>query len=116
MDRALSAKKCIGILAKILIFWRRNLCVELPRCKNEKKIGTFLHAGSITDTQISLITKNFPNDSTTTTSFTITTASDKVDTRVRARSIALKIENTSSAENWKLGTFRLDIQPDGRRG
>ena len=68
------------------------------------------------DTQISLITRNFPNDSSTTTSFTITTASDKVDTRVRARSIALKIANTSSAEDWKLGTFRLDIQPDGRRG
>ena len=68
------------------------------------------------DTQVSLITRNFPNDSTTTTSFTITSASDKVDTRVRARSIALKIANTSSAEDWKLGTFRLDIQPDGRRG
>ena len=68
------------------------------------------------DTQISLITKNFPNDSSTTTSFTITSASDKVDTRVRARSIALKIANLSSAEEWKLGTFRLDIQPDGRRG
>jgi len=68
------------------------------------------------DTQVSLITRNFPNDSSTTTSFTITTASDKVDTRVRARSIALKIANTSSAEDWKLGTFRLDIQPDGRRG
>ena len=68
------------------------------------------------DTQISLITRNFPNDSATTTSFTITSSSDKVDTRVRARSIALKIANTSSAEDWKLGTFRLDIQPDGRRG
>ena len=68
------------------------------------------------DTQISLITKNFPNDSSTTTSFTITSSNDKVDTRVRARSIALKVSNTSSAENWKLGTFRLDIQPDGRRG
>ena len=68
------------------------------------------------DTQISLITKNFPNDSSTTTSFTITTATDKVDTRVRARSIAFKVANLSSAEDWKLGTFRLDIQPDGRRG
>jgi len=68
------------------------------------------------DTQVSLITRNFPNDSAVTTSFTITSSSDKVDTRVRARSIALKIANTSSAENWKLGTFRLDIQPDGRRG
>ena len=26
-----------------------------------------------------------------------------------------KVENTSSAQSWKLGTFRLDIQPDGRR-
>ena len=68
------------------------------------------------DTQISLITKNYPSDSAVTTSFTITSASDKIDTRVRARSIALKIENTATAEDWKLGTFRLDIQPDGRRG
>jgi hypothetical protein len=60
--------------------------------------------------------KNFPNDSTVTTSFTIDPTTDKIDTRVRARSIALKIANTSSAEDWKLGTFRLDIQPDGRRG
>tara|TARA_R100001594_G_scaffold129078_2_gene167589 strand:- start:172 stop:2358 length:2187 start_codon:yes stop_codon:yes gene_type:complete len=68
------------------------------------------------NTQISLITKNFPNDSTTTTSFTIDNTNDKVDVRVRARSIALKVANTASAQDWKLGTFRLDIQPDGRRG
>ena len=68
------------------------------------------------NTQVSLLTKNFPNDSAVTTSFTIDTTTDKIDTRVRARSIALKIANTASAEDWKLGTFRLDIQPDGRRG
>ena len=28
---------------------------------------------------------------------------------------ALKVENTSTNQSWKLGTFRLDIQPDGRR-
>ena len=26
-----------------------------------------------------------------------------------------KVENTSTNQSWKLGTFRLDIQPDGRR-
>ena len=66
-------------------------------------------------TQVSRITRNYPNVSAVTTSFTTTTSSDKIDTRVRARSIELKIENTSSAEDWKLGTFRLDIQADGRR-
>jgi hypothetical protein len=70
------------------------------------------------DTQITLLLRDYPNNSATSSSlgpFTITGSTDKVDTRARARAIALKIENTSSAQNWKLGTFRLDIQPDGRR-
>ena len=70
------------------------------------------------DTRITLFLRNYPNSSAASSSlgpFTITSATDKVDTRARARAIALKIENTSSSQNWKLGTFRLDIQPDGRR-
>ena len=39
----------------------------------------------------------------------------KIDTRARARSVALKVENTGASQSWKLGAFRLDIQPDGRR-
>jgi hypothetical protein len=34
---------------------------------------------------------------------------------VRARQIALEIANTAASEDWKLGTFRLDIHPGGRR-
>ena len=70
------------------------------------------------DTRITLFLRNYPNDSSASSSlgpFTITSSTDKVDTRARARAIALKIENTSSSQNWKLGSFRLDIQPDGRR-
>jgi hypothetical protein len=70
------------------------------------------------DTQITLMLRDYPNNSAASSPlgpFTITSSTDKVDTRARARAIALKIENTSSAQNWKLGTFRLDIQPDGRR-
>ena len=33
----------------------------------------------------------------------------------RARAISLKVDNTSTGQHWKLGTFRLDIQADGRR-
>ena len=29
--------------------------------------------------------------------------------------VSLKIENTGASQSWRLGTFRLDIQPDGRR-
>jgi hypothetical protein len=38
-----------------------------------------------------------------------------VDTRARARLAALKVENDSTDENWRLGLFRVDTQPDGRR-
>ena len=47
--------------------------------------------------------------------FTITSSTDKVDTRARARLAAIKIENDSLNESWRFGQFRFDIQPDGRR-
>ena len=70
------------------------------------------------NTQITLQLKNYPNDSQSSSPlgpFTITSSTTKVDTRARARAMALKIANTASSQNWKLGEFRLDIQPDGRR-
>jgi len=70
------------------------------------------------DTQVTLQLRNFPNDSQASSSlgpFTVTSSTQKVDTRARARAIALKIANTTTNQSWKLGTFRLDIQPDGRR-
>jgi hypothetical protein len=70
------------------------------------------------NTQVTLQLRNFPNDSQASSAlgpFTVSSSTQKVDTRARARAIALKVENTSSAQSWKLGTFRLDIQPDGRR-
>jgi hypothetical protein len=70
------------------------------------------------NTQITLQLRDFPNDTQASSAlgpFTVSSSTKKVDTRARARAIALKVANTSSAQSWKLGTFRLDIQPDGRR-
>jgi len=67
------------------------------------------------NTRVSFVTRNYPNSSTTTTNFDISSATTKKDTRLRARSIAIKVANTAINENWKLGTFRLDIAPGGRR-
>jgi len=69
-------------------------------------------------TRVTLELRNFPNDTQASSllgPFDITSSTQKVDTRARARAVALKISNTSTSQNWKLGTFRLDIQPDGRR-
>jgi len=70
------------------------------------------------NTQVTLQLRDFSNDSQASSAlgpFTVSSATKKVDTRARARAIALKIANTTTNQSWKLGTFRLDIQPDGRR-
>jgi len=70
------------------------------------------------DARVTLNLKDFPNQSKASSSlgpFTINSSTTKVDTRARAREISLKVENTSTSQFWKLGTFRIDYQPDGRR-
>jgi hypothetical protein len=70
------------------------------------------------DARITLNLRDFPNDtqaSSTLGPFTVTSGTQKIDTRARARSISLKIDNTGTSQFWKLGTFRIDYQPDGRR-
>src|SRR5210317_837521 len=47
--------------------------------------------------------------------FTVSSTTDKVDTRARARLAAVKIENDGKDESWRFGQFRFDIQPDGIR-
>ena len=66
--------------------------------------------------RITLGTKNFPvSSNTTTTQFDVTGTTSKVDTRVRGRLANIKIENTSTDESWRYGTFRADVSQDGRR-
>ena len=67
---------------------------------------------------ITMQLRDYPADTATSSPlgpFTITSSTDKVDLRARARLAALKIENTAIDENWRLGLFRFDFQPDGRR-
>ena len=66
--------------------------------------------------QVSFVTKDYPNSTGVTTNFTnITDSITKKDVRLRARSIAIQVSNTGLGEDWKLGTFRLDVHPGGRR-
>ena len=70
------------------------------------------------DARVTLNLRDFPNDTQASSSlgpFTISSSTQKIDTRARARSISLKVDNTSTSQFWKLGTFRIDYQPDGRR-
>ena len=68
--------------------------------------------------KVSLNVKRYPQQSSSQTAlspFTITSSTDKKDTRARGRFVSVKIENDASSESWRFGTLRLDVQPDGRR-
>ena len=70
------------------------------------------------NSKITLLLNDYPNNTAASSPlgpFTITSSTDKIDTRARGRLVALKIENDSTGETWRYGTLRLDAQPDGRR-
>lgn len=47
--------------------------------------------------------------------YIITPTTQKVDTRARGRQISLRIESSAIDNNWRYGTMRVDINPDGLR-
>ena len=70
------------------------------------------------DAEITINLRNYSNNASTSSPlgpFTVTDSTDKVDTRARGRAASVKIANTSTDQNWRYGTFRADIQPDGMR-
>jgi len=71
------------------------------------------------DAQITINLRDYPADGAVSSPlgpFTVNSSTDKIDTRARSRFASLKIANTSTDQNWRFGTFRADVQPDGMRG
>jgi hypothetical protein len=67
---------------------------------------------------VTILLKDFPTDAGASSllgPFTINSSTKKIDTRARGRFASLKIENTAIDDNWRFGTFRADVNPDGRR-
>jgi len=70
------------------------------------------------NSKVTLLLNDYPNNTASSSPlgpFTITSSTDKVDTRARGRLLAIKIENDAIGETWRYGTLRVDIKPDGRR-
>src|SRR6056300_103982 len=71
------------------------------------------------DAQITINLRNYPTSTAASSPlgpFTITSSTDKVDTRARSRFASVKVANLSTDQSWRYGTFRADVQPDGMRG
>lgn len=60
--------------------------------------------------------KTYPSSSTSiTTTSTVSTSTTKFDIRGRGRQGQLTIRSDAVGDNWRFGTLRLDVQPDGGR-
>lgn len=67
---------------------------------------------------VRLLLRLYPQVAATPSSldpYVIAPGTDKVDTRARGRQISLQIESSEVDTNWRFGTMRVDIQPDGLR-
>ena len=70
------------------------------------------------NSKVTLLLNDYPSNTASSSPlgpFTITSTTDKVDTRARGRLVSVQIANTAVGESWRYGTLRLDAQPDGRR-
>ena len=79
---------------------------------------TFTGSGG-TDQTINMVlkTRNWPASSLTTDSTNaVTSSTDKVNVRARARQGVLRIESgTGTGLGWRIGATRMEIRPNGRR-
>jgi hypothetical protein len=70
------------------------------------------------DLTVRLLLRPFPQASASPSSldpYIISPNTQKVDTRARGRQVALRIEGDGLGSNWRYGTLRVDVQPDGSR-
>ena len=67
---------------------------------------------------VTIFLKDFPINTGASSQlgpFTINANTEKIDTRARGRLANIKIQNTAINETWRFGTFRVDVNPDGKR-
>lgn len=70
------------------------------------------------DLTIRLLLRPYPSASASPSSldpYVIYPNTQKVDTRARGRQISVSMENNTVDGDWRFGTLRVDIQPDGLR-
>ena len=69
------------------------------------------------DVDVTIKTRPYPTGTQTSHgSYAISTSTTKQDTRIRGRQVAIRVESDEAGDDWRYGTLRLDMKPDGMRG
>ena len=61
--------------------------------------------------------RRYPQDAEQqqTTAETITSSTKRISPRMRCRQIALRIESNVAGDNWRMGTWNLELRPHGKK-
>ena len=66
---------------------------------------------------VTIKTRPYPTGTQTSHgSYTVSTSTTKQDTRIRGRQLAVRVASDAVDDNWRYGTMRLELKPDGTRG
>ena len=66
---------------------------------------------------LTIKSRSYPAASQTTHGpYAVSTSTEKQDTRIRGRQLALRVSSDATDDDWRYGTLRFDGKPDGMRG
>ena len=69
------------------------------------------------EVDVTVKSRSYPTKTQTTHGpFAITTTTEKQDTRIRGRQLALRVSSDATDDKWRYGTLRFDGKADGMRG
>ena len=89
-----------------------------PDGTNTFLVDKVVPAGTITGSvEMTLKSKLYPQDATELSKgpFTISPTTTKVSLRAKGRQMKLRLASSAKLDNWEMGTFRVNIRPDGQR-
>jgi hypothetical protein len=68
------------------------------------------------NTIITLSVRDYPNSTQVVgEAITVSNTTPFYNSRIRGRQTSIKIENTELGSNWRFGTLRINVRPDGKR-
>ncbi len=69
------------------------------------------------EVDVTVKSRSYPTKTQTTHGpYAITTTTEKQDTRIRGRQLALRVSSDATDDKWRYGTLRFDGKQDGMRG
>jgi len=81
----------------------------IRRCLPDMAIA----AGSVNYT---FKTRRYPHSTQVTdTTLSVSSTTEKLDTRIRTRQLAIRIDSDQIGDDWRMGLSRIDLRPDGRQ-